>query len=187
MAAYRDKVDEIAKFFKGYKVKYVKREENEAADLLSKLGSGHKPIPPGVFLEHLRTPTVKGADPENPEIVDSFVHTVTKVPPAWTKPFMEYLVHGTLPIDEVKSRQIVRRSKGYTIINGYLYKRSTTGVYLKFVSQQEGIEILREIHLGDCGHHAAPRSLVSKAFRQGFYWLTAKGGADKLVETCMGC
>src|SRR3954471_3901966 len=37
MAAYRDEVDEIAKYFKGYKVKYVKRENNEAADLLSKL------------------------------------------------------------------------------------------------------------------------------------------------------
>ncbi|MEI4907833.1 integrase zinc binding domain-containing protein, partial [Klebsiella pneumoniae] len=49
------------------------------------------------------------------------------------------------------------------------------------------MEILREIHLGDCGHHAAPRSLVAKALRQGFYWLTAKADADKLVETCTGC
>src|SRR4051812_24092368 len=49
------------------------------------------------------------------------------------------------------------------------------------------MEILREIHLGDCGHHAAPRSLVAKAFRQGFYWLTVKADANKLVETCMGC
>ena len=63
----------------------------------------------------------------------------------------------------------------------------TDGVYLRCVSQLEGIEILREIHLGDCGHHAAPRSLVAKAFQQGFYWLTAKADVDKLVETCMEC
>src|SRR3954447_5680866 len=99
---------------------------------------------------------------------------------------MEYLEHGTLPDDKVERRQIVRRAKGYTIINGQLYKRSTTGVYLKCVSQLEGMEILCEIHLGDCGHHAVPRSLVAKAFRQGFYWLTAKADADKLVETCTG-
>src|SRR3954465_9733917 len=97
MAAYRDEVDEIAKRFLGYEVKYIPREQNEAADLLSKLGSGHKQIPPGVFLEHPRTPFVKGAYSENPDRVDSFVHTVTKVPPAWTKLFMEYLIHGTLP------------------------------------------------------------------------------------------
>src|SRR3954465_12092651 len=113
MAAYRDEVDEIAKSFLGYEVKYVPREQNEAANLLSKLGSGCKPIPPSVFLEHLRTPSVKGADPSNPDRVDSFVLSVTKVPPAWTKPFMEYIVHGTLPVDKVKSRQIVRRAKGY--------------------------------------------------------------------------
>ena len=99
---------------------------------------------------------MKGAGPENPDRVDSFVHTVIKVPPAWTKLFMEYLEHGTLPDDEVERRQIVRQAKGYTIINGKLYKKSTTGVYLKCVSQLEGMEILREIHLGDCGHHAAP-------------------------------
>ena len=104
MAAYRDEVDEIAKSYLGYEVKYVPSKQNEAADLLSKLGSGCKRIPPGVFLEHLRTPSVKGADIDNPDRVDSFVHTVTKVPLAWTQPFMEYLVHGTLPNNEVERR-----------------------------------------------------------------------------------
>src|SRR5215216_4037532 len=115
MEAYRDKVDEIAKSFLGYEVKYVPREKNEAADLLSKLGSGRKRIPPGVFLEHLRTPSVKGAGIDNPDRADSFVHMVAKVPSAWTKSFMEDLEHGTFPDDEVERRQIVRRAKFYTI------------------------------------------------------------------------
>ncbi|KAK1681685.1 hypothetical protein QYE76_042533 [Lolium multiflorum] len=55
------------------------------------------------------------------------------------------------------------------------------------LASPNGIEILREIHAGDCGHHAAPRSLVAKAFRLGFYWLTAKEDAEKLVKTCRGC
>src|SRR4051812_30874066 len=105
MAAYRDEVDEIAKSFLGYEVKYVPREKNEAADLLSKLGPGRKRIPPGFFLEHLRTPSVKGAEIDNPDRVDSFVHMMAKVPPAWTKPFMEYLEHGTLPNNKIERRQ----------------------------------------------------------------------------------
>jgi hypothetical protein len=48
----------------------------------------------------------------------------------------------------------------------------------------DGIEILREIHEGKCGHHAAARSLVAKAFRHGFYWPTAKADADRIVELC---
>jgi hypothetical protein len=46
---------------------------------------------------------------------------------------------------------------------------------MKCISQVDGIEILREIHEGECGHHAAARSLVPKAFRHGFY-------ADRIVE-----
>jgi ribonuclease HI len=40
IASYRDEVDEIAKNFIGYDIKYVKREDNMADDTLSKLGSG---------------------------------------------------------------------------------------------------------------------------------------------------
>jgi hypothetical protein len=40
---------------------------------------------------------------------------------------------------------------------------------MKCISQVDGIEILREIHEAECGHHAAARSLVAKAFRHGFY------------------
>src|SRR3954471_21496813 len=41
MAAYRDELDKIAKSFLGYEVKYVPRDQNQVADLLSKLESGN--------------------------------------------------------------------------------------------------------------------------------------------------
>lgn len=182
MAAYIDKVDKIAKCFLRYEVKYVIRDDNTAANMLSKLGSGRKPIPPRIFLEHLRIPSVKGAGPENPERASPPTKEVMLVAPAWTTPYLDYLTDQKLPEDEVLRRQIIRRAKSYVVIEGQLYKRSTSRIFQKCVSQQDGIEILREIHLGDCWHHAAPRSLVSKAFRQGFYWLTANADAEKIVE-----
>ena len=39
MALYRATVDELAKCFYGYEVQHIKREENDAADTLSRLGS----------------------------------------------------------------------------------------------------------------------------------------------------
>src|SRR4051812_2764687 len=100
---------------------------------------------------------------------------------------MDQALSGLSPTPEVAEgrdsrRQIVRRSKSYVTLDNQLYERSATGVFQKCVSQQDGIEILQEIHLGDCGHHAAPGSLVAKALRLGFYWLTSKADADKLVE-----
>ncbi|KAK1601156.1 hypothetical protein QYE76_026987 [Lolium multiflorum] len=106
MAAYRDEVDEIAKCFLGYEVKYVRRDDNTAADMLSKLGSGRKPIPPGIFLEHLRIPSVKGANPENPDLAVSPAKEVMAIIPAWTQPFLDYLIDRKLPEDEVDDPQV---------------------------------------------------------------------------------
>jgi hypothetical protein len=126
-------------------------------------------------------------DPENPELASSPVMAVFPSNPPWAEPYLEYLANKKLPKDEVQKRQIKRRAKAYTIIDGQLYKRSTLGVFIKCISQVDGIKILREIHEGECGHHAAARSLVAKAFRHEFYWPTTKADADRIVELCQGC
>jgi hypothetical protein len=107
--------------------------------------------------------------------------------PSWVEPIKEFLISGTLPADENESRRIQRRSKAYTIINGEVYKRSVTGVLQRCVEPEEGKEMLKEIHQGECGHHASSRALVAKTFRHGFYWLTALEDAEKLVRKCNGC
>ncbi|KAK1610769.1 hypothetical protein QYE76_034442 [Lolium multiflorum] len=71
MAAYRDEVDKIEKCFLGYEVKYVRRDDNIATDMLSKLVSGRKLLPPGIFMEPLRVPSVNGANSENPDVIVS--------------------------------------------------------------------------------------------------------------------
>jgi hypothetical protein len=103
------------------------------------------------------------------------------------KPYMNYLERLVLPIDETEARMIVHRCKFFTIINNELYKRSISGVFQRCVTAEEGRKILRDIHAGDCGHHAGARSTVAKAFRQGFYWPTAHADAVELVRACVGC
>jgi hypothetical protein len=63
----------------------------------------------------------------------------------------------------------VRRALAYTIINSLLYKCSAEGIFLRCVSPEEGREIHKDIHSSECGHHALSRTLVSKAFRHGFF------------------
>ena len=106
---------------------------------------------------------------------------------AWMETYVAYLLRDELPEDEIKKRQLIRRCKSYTVIDGELFRRSTTGVYQRRVSLEEGRQILLEIHAGDCGHHASRRSLVSKAFRHGFFWLTAHLDAENIVRVCDGC
>ena len=94
---------------------------------------------------------------------------------------------GELPEDETLARQITQRSKSMTIFNGELHHRSVTWAFQHCVSPEEGCEILREIHEGDCGHHAGSKYLIAKAFHHGFYWLMAHANAEDLVSRCDGC
>src|SRR3954469_24888986 len=100
--------------------------------------------------------------------------------PDWVVPYLNYKTRGILPADELLARQIVRRSKSFTIINGELHRQIPTDVFQRCVSPEEGRVILNEIHSGDCGHHVGSRSLVAKAYRHGFYWLTTHADEEDL-------
>ena len=67
MALYRFHVQKISGFFEGCEFKHISRAENEAADILSKLGSSREAVPPGISLNHLRTPSIKPS-PESESI-----------------------------------------------------------------------------------------------------------------------
>ena len=146
-------------------------------------------MPPNVFLDVLHNPLVKIPTEEDLAVLDPEAQLVEVLHaiPDWTVPYLAYMNRGELPEDETSARQIIRRSKSMTIINRELHRYSVTGEIQRCVSPQEGCEILREIHEGDCGHHAGSKSLVAKAFHYGFYWLTAHADADDLVKRCDGC
>jgi hypothetical protein len=58
---------------------------------------------------------------------------------------------------------------------------------MKCILSATGKQLMDEIHDGQCGVHAASRTLVGKVFRSGFYWPTAKSDAAELVQRCEGC
>ena len=112
---------------------------NEAADTLSRLRSEHKKVPKDVFLEHLHKPSIRGADLQDAgaaESVDVASYAIYLVKPNWTVMYLDFLVDQKLSDDEVLRRQIVRRGKAFTIINGELYKRSTSGVFQRCITQR---------------------------------------------------
>ena len=111
----------------------------------------------------------------------------TRPVPAWAQPIISYMMDGSLPSDEISARQIQRRSKAFTIINRELYKRSATTILQRYVKPEEGQEILRDIHQGECEHHTSSRAMVAKAFRYGFYWTSALQQAEDIVRKCEGC
>jgi hypothetical protein len=109
--------------------------------------------------------------------------------PNWRIPYLDHLTRGNLPSDKIEARRIARRVKSFVIFGDSreLYRRSPTGVLQRYITNEEGRNLLNDLHSGACGHHAAPRTLVGNAFRQGFYWPTAVSDAVKLVRSYKGC
>ena len=137
MTTYCNAVRKLEKKFEGLELHHVPRLKNQAADELAKLGSTRRPVPSDVCLEHLHLPSVKedpfteepvqpksSTDPTEvdvPAVVD-LIMEILAVIPDWTVPIIAYIPRQELPEDEVQDRQIVRRSKSFTVIDGQLYK-----------------------------------------------------------------
>jgi hypothetical protein len=106
----------------------------------------------------------------------------------WRLDFMTYILEKRVPEDKVELEKIIKRSANYVVIATELYRRSASnGVLMKSILQSEGLQVLQEIHGGECGNHAASANLVGKAFRSVFYCPTALADAQDLVRRCKGC
>jgi hypothetical protein len=58
---------------------------------------------------------------------------------------------------------------------------------MRCILEDQGHELLQEIHTGTCRHHSSPRTLVGKAFQQGFLWPTTVDDSKDIVQHCEGC
>jgi ribonuclease HI len=178
MDAYCLEVRKLEKKFYGLEFHHVVRDNNVAADVLSKLGSTRAQVPAGVFVHELHAPSIP--EPAPPTAVSAHPpagQEVMMIDVDWRPPVIDYL-----------SEQLIRRAKSYVLVGDKLYRRgASSGVLMKCVPRQEGNDILEEIHKGVCGNHASSRTLVSKDFRRAFYWPTALGDAEELVRRCQGC
>jgi hypothetical protein len=167
MDAYCLEVQKLKKKFYGLEFHHIVRDNNVAADVLSKLGSTRAQVPAGVFVHELHAPSIPEPAPTTtdpaPPPADQ---EVMMIDVDWRQPFINYIYEQKVPTDKNLAEQIIRRAKSYVLVGDKLYMRGTTsGVLMKCVPREEGKDILEEIHKGVCGNHASSRTLVSKAFR----------------------
>jgi transposase InsO family protein len=108
-------------------------------------------------------------------------------PDTWITEIQTYLKDNILPDDMTSADRIAHLTKRYTLVEGDLYRCGANGVIMWCITQEEGCELLAEVHGGECGNHASSRTLVGKAFKHGFYWPTALQDVVELVKTYKTC
>ena len=75
-----------------------------------------------------------------------------------------------MPLNKIEAEQVSRHGKHYVLVGDKLYRRgASSGLLRKYVSRQDGKDILEEIHKGIYGNHTSSRTIIGKAFKAGFY------------------
>ncbi|XP_039827290.1 uncharacterized protein LOC120689003 [Panicum virgatum] len=157
MKAYCNAVCRLEDKFDGLKLNHITRKYHEEANELANITSGRTTIPPNVFIRDLTKPSVDFKNPTE----------ATGVAPK----------HSGAAIVETSAKDPSTEEP----------ETMDTDIETSSVDEAEGKELIRDIHASICGHHAAPRTLVGNAFRQGFYWPTAVADSTDVVRTCEGC
>jgi hypothetical protein len=194
--------------FHSLELNHVVRRYNEAADELAKITSNQATVPPDVFSRDLHQPFIDTGmtkeanspllDPPPEAEAPSTEADVMQMEgstlpvdlePDWRVPYLDCLTREELPLDKTEARWIAQWAKTFVIYadDKELYRSSPMGILQHCIIVEEGNNLLKDLHSGACGHHAAPRTLVGNTFRQGFYWPTTVSDAIKLVRSCKGC
>ena len=195
MSKHLAEVRKLEKRFDGIEVRHVYRKDNIEPDDLARRASRREPLEPSTFLDVLTKPSVKEANDEDSTVVPDIgsgdteaEHVVANIETTddWRTPLIQFLSSDELPEDDAEAEKITRQAKIYCMIGNDLYKKAPNGVLLKCISSEHGKHLL-DIHEGIWGPHAAGRTLVGKAFRQGFFWPTALKDACDMVQRCEAC
>jgi ribonuclease HI len=123
MDAYVQEVRKLESNFSGLEVHHVLWEHNVGTDILSKLGSTHAQVPPGVFVQELKQPSIKSspqvtidAEPQQPD------REVMVLGEDWREAFIDFIRDQWLPagIDakSAEAARVLRRSKGFVLVDG---------------------------------------------------------------------
>jgi len=85
MDAYCREIGKLEAKFYGLEFHHVSRDDNAAADVLSKLGSKRSIVPPGMFVHALNSPTVKMEEdpPTKPDLVRAIGQEVLTLDTDW--------------------------------------------------------------------------------------------------------
>jgi hypothetical protein len=189
MDAYCLEVLKLENKFYGLKFHHIVRDNNVAADILSKLGSTRAQVPVGVFVHVLHAPSIPEPAPTTTDPAPpSAGQEVMMIDVDWKQPSINYIREQKVPTDKNLAEQLIHCTKSYVLVGDKLYRRGASSrVLMKCVPREEAKGILEEIHKGICGKNASSLTLVSKAFRRAFYWPTTLSDAEELVRRCQGC
>jgi hypothetical protein len=73
----------------------------------------------------------------------------------WTSPIKMFLDNQPPSDDNAEVERIACKSKMYHLIDRILYRRGANGMMMRYISREEGIQLLQDIHSGVYRSHSS--------------------------------
>jgi hypothetical protein len=103
------KVYKLENQFYGLEFHHVVRDDNIAANVLSKLSSTRALVPTGVFVHELHAPSIPEPAPTTTDPAPSPAgQEVMMIDVDWRQPFIDYIREQKVPTDKNLAEQIIR-------------------------------------------------------------------------------
>ncbi|XP_020271744.1 uncharacterized protein LOC109846919 [Asparagus officinalis] len=161
----------LADSFEGFYIDHVPRLKNPYADALASLAATLA-IPEGTTQQVTVTSRQLFKSKYALQINTVEAEPSTLEPKDWRFPIIDYVLYGLLPEDIKERESIPRRAPRfyYDSQSQTLYRKSYDGLLLRYLSNKEAKEALKEAHGGICGAHQPGPKLWDRLRRLGYYW-----------------
>ena len=128
MDAYCREIRKLETKFYSLEFHHVPRDNNVAADVLSKLGSKRSIVPPGMFVQALRSPTVKMEEepPTKPDLVPAIGQEVLTLDIDWRSPIIDFIKNNKSYPKGKEHEKLARRTSNYVVIGNELFRHSAS-------------------------------------------------------------
>jgi len=128
MDAYCREIRKLEAKFYSLEFHYVPRDDNMAADVLSKLGSKWSIIPLGMFVQAHNSPTVKMEEepPTKPDLVPAIGQEVLTLDTDWRSPIIDFIKNNKSYPKGMEHKKLARRSRNYVVIGTELFRHSAS-------------------------------------------------------------
>jgi hypothetical protein len=132
MDAYCLEVRKLENKFYGLEFHHIIRDNNVAADVLSKLGSTRAQVPAGVFIHELHAPSIPEPAPTttNPAPTPDGKEAMM-IDVDWRQHFIDYICEQKVPTDKKLAEQIIRRAKSYCNSPGFSARKTRFPIPLR--------------------------------------------------------
>nr|GEU62244.1 reverse transcriptase domain-containing protein [Tanacetum cinerariifolium] len=176
MIKYLEIVKGLVSGFTTFLISQVPWSRNKKADALSKISStSFAHLSKQVLVEVLETKSITRKE---------VTAVIEEESPTWMTKLVNYLKEGILPGDEKEARKLRLKAHQYKLMEGVLYKRSFLTPWLRCMGPLQAEYVIREIHEGLCSMHAGPQTVVAKAIRLGYFWLTMHKDTRDMIRKC---